>query len=264
MVPLLLNNPTPIGTASEHFAYIQEELGIFLGYTAAPSDPVHVADVLRLARAGLRQFWNPPLLPGQASRYRWSFAKATATLNLVAGVNSYVLPASFGGLIGSMYFGSEESTIRVESTTISTILDYRQRTALSLRPRFVAIVSAGGPPGAPQRYRAEFYPNPDTTYALAYRYSVQPDAFTSTEPWPPGLVEHVETVLESCLSIAEERRNGERGLHYTKFLERLQASIADDVHATAPEYFGSLIEQDRKLQDDSDEIPDFYYNGVKI
>jgi hypothetical protein len=49
---------------------------------------------------------------------------------------------------------------------------------------------------------------------------------------------HAETLLQSCLAVAEFRMNDEKGIHWTTFMERLTASIASDSEAMVPEFLG--------------------------
>ena len=49
---------------------------------------------------------------------------------------------------------------------------------------------------------------------------------------------HAETILESCLAIAEQRMENQSGIHSQKFVERLTASVAHDKQYYTPERGG--------------------------
>ena len=81
------------------------------------------------------------------------------------------------------------------------------------------------------------WPTPDAIYTLTYRFIPHPDALTTAAPYPYGGAAHAETLIESCLAVAEQRMNHERGLHYAAFMDRLGASVAYD-RRQAPEFYG--------------------------
>ncbi len=89
-----------------------------------------------------------------------------------------------------------------------------------------------------QRWAISFFPVPDNQYTLTYSSNVLPSALSVTNPFPLGGAAHGETILESCLAVAESRLQDEQGNHQEKFLERLQASIAVDTRDNKPAYLG--------------------------
>jgi hypothetical protein len=127
-----------------------------------------------------------------------------------------------------------------------------------VRPKTVPESTSTG-----QRFQILFEPAPDAAYVLSYRYAVLPDKLTTTNAMPYGGVAAAETLLEACLSVAEERANGTRGVHYQAFLERLAALIAFDSR-NRPDTLGYHYDR-------SDSCSDHYpsrtygvtYNGVQ-
>ncbi len=79
-----------------------------------------------------------------------------------------------------------------------------------------------------QRYRLEVWPEADADYTLSVPMAVLLDALSGSRPYAYGGQPHSETILESCLSIAEQRGNDQMGVHTQKYQERLAASIAYD------------------------------------
>ena len=49
---------------------------------------------------------------------------------------------------------------------------------------------------------------------------------------------HSETMRESCLSIAEQRMNGEMGIHTQKFMQLLATSVSIDRQEHSKGYLG--------------------------
>jgi hypothetical protein len=74
----------------------------------------------------------------------------------------------------------------------------------------------------------DVFPTPDQAYQIKVTYSILPDALSATTPIPYGGAAHAETILEACLSVAEERLDNDPGVHAQAFAARLAASIAQD------------------------------------
>src|SRR5262245_30812662 len=67
------------------------------------------AHVETMLDAGLRQFYFPPALPGQASPYEWYFLHPIATLATIANTRTYNLPADFGSIASDFYYAAGAS-----------------------------------------------------------------------------------------------------------------------------------------------------------
>jgi len=74
-----------------------------------------------------------------------------------------------------------------------------------------------------------FYPTPNDDRTLYFRYSVVPPAISEDNRWPYGGKQYAETILQSCLAVAEERETKAKGAATDKFLERLAASVQLDL-----------------------------------
>ncbi|MEM6362816.1 MAG: hypothetical protein AAF745_00205 [Planctomycetota bacterium] len=72
------------------------------------------------------------------------------------------------------------------------------------------------------------YPIPNGSLELNYRYTSVPSPLSETNPFPLGGRQHSETILQSCLAVAEDREKGGPGPAYSKYLERLRASVEID------------------------------------
>jgi len=75
-----------------------------------------------------------------------------------------------------------------------------------------------------------FHNPPNDVLTLHYRYYVLPDALVlTTLEYPYGSAAHSETILESCLAIAESREKDTTSTeHRDKFALLLQSSIDHD------------------------------------
>lgn len=104
-----------------------------------------------------------------------------------------------------------------------------QKTApASGLPKYAAIRPKKQAGDGVQRWEVVFYPTPDDTDTLYYRYTVAPNPVSETRKWPYGGRQHAETILQSCLAVAEERETKQEGPASGRFMQRLLASVQFD------------------------------------
>jgi hypothetical protein len=102
---------------------------------------------------------------------------------------------------------------------------------MAIRP-----ISSDGSNG--QRFQLMLWPTPDAAYTVSYRYHALPAKLTASYPYPLGGEAHAETILASCLAVAEARQENNAGIHAANFMQRLQASIAYDKQINTPDVAG--------------------------
>lgn len=213
------------------FTDLQTEVGFFLGYgrTAANWSTDQTDVVAMCIKGGLNRFYAPPALPGEPVAHRWSFLRPKYSFDTTASDFDYDLPDDFGQVVGPIHFdNSEKQFHRIRIVPESVIMAKRQISTQASSPQYAAIRSKSVSAGSYQVYELLLYPTPDAVYTLHFRYALLPNKLSSTNTYPYGGAVHSETLLESCLSVAEERVNDERGMHYVAFMERLKASVDYD------------------------------------
>ena len=155
----------------------------------------------------------------------------------LAGTNTYSLnrptydlPDSFGTMVGTMtYSPGISATQSIDRVGENQMRGMRQRSDLNeAKPSHVAITPKAKTTSAGTRFSAQFYPTPDAEYVLTYKFTALPDKLTVDDLYAYGGAAHGETLLESCLAVAESRMEAEPGVHAARFMERLMASIAYD------------------------------------
>ena len=226
---------------SIHYTDLLTEVGAFLGYG---SDYVtltanQLAEVDRYVQAGVRQFYYPPAAEGVESGYEWSFLKPSAVLETVAGEGATALPSDFGRLVGDFFFESSlhrEPIVQVSEGRLQTL---RQKTSNDAPPRLAAIRYIEQEEGESHVQEVLWWPVPNAVYELSYRYEANSGKLSEANPYPLGGMKYSELVLESCLAVAEQRANDERGMHTELFLRMLSSTIAQDRRHGA-RYFGSM------------------------
>jgi hypothetical protein len=226
-------------TLSVALTDLQQEVGFFLGYGRGTGgggtawDTPQTNAIASCVKSGLRQFYFPGPVPGVAEAgYEWSFLRPTATLALASGDSTVTLPDDFGGLEGEVYLVSTGSAAAwpVKQVNDGMLLNrYNLLPTTTGKPQMLAVRWTKGT-GSTAGQRAEFYiwPKADADYTLTFDYYILPDALTTGAPYAYGSAVHAETILESCLAVAEARLDDAQTNHAERFRERLAASIVHD------------------------------------
>jgi len=221
---------------------IGRQVARYLGFdpTNWASNAVHSSIVDDIIQSGLRQFYRPPPLPGEKRAHNWWFLQPKTTLATVANDYDYDLPDDFAYIVTDFtYSTSYVGNGLIRKVGEQHIRKLREGNTLVGKPQYFAIrpKTTAGTTG--QRFEVLFYPAPDAVYTLEYRYAILLGKITAAAPYPYGGEMHGETILQSCLAIAEERQNdGVSGdMHRKKFFERLAASIALDQNQQ-PDFHG--------------------------
>ena len=221
-------------TLSDQYDDLMLTVAVFLGYGRNSTNwgATRTAQMADIIKSGLRQFYYPPM------PHAWSFLKPVTTLITAADDYDYDLPDDYGGINGSFTYSVSTLYPAISVVGEGQIRDARQGYTPSGRPKVAAIRPKTSDGTEGQRFEVIFWPTPNGIWTLGYCYNVLPDKIQTLNPYHYGGMAHAETVLASCLSIAEERMNDEHGIHYEKFQERLAASIEYDLKSNMPDYFG--------------------------
>lgn len=230
-------------TLSLSLTDLRKEVGWFwLGErTSSNWSSDETTQIDEIINSGLRQFYHPVPGPNAAKGHKWSFLEPTTTLATVADTENYTLSANFGGMIGPLtYANTDNRWFPIEITGENRIRILRQRdySETTTDPKLAAIRPISSDGGNGQRFQLMLWPTPDKAYTLSYRYHALPNKLTAAKPYPLGGEAHAETILESCLAVAESRMDNVAGIHSAAFQQRLAASIAYDQEMNTPERMG--------------------------
>lgn len=219
---------------------LRAEVALFLGYD--PTDDSVKAKINSIVSSGLRQFYHTPLVPEQnvPAAYPWSFLKPVANLTLDSGASILNLPDDFAGVDGEIQI----TTSGANPTPIPITSHVRQFRAAQPdatgTPRMAEIEPIRGVTSKHgQRFQLVLWPTADQSYTLQLPYYLQASALTDQAPYALGGAAHTETIIESCLAIAEQRLNNASMVHSMKFHERLGASVALDKRMK-PQFVGTM------------------------
>lgn len=231
-------------------AELRDEIARFMSfgqYTQATTQGQK--DINAFIKRGLRQFYNPPPIPGQSGVHTWSFLEPWADLATVTNQEAYDLPAHFGGLVGDMSFPTEQSKPPVENVGEANFrIIQTEEPNRKDRPSVCCIVPKDAAnteyPDNPTQFQLYLWPKPDKAYTLRYKYiAIQGDESESANDTFLGGAQHSETILASCLSIAEEYVETPNSRYRELFSQRLAASILLDGRANSPDNFGPNVDR---------------------
>lgn len=193
-----------------------------------------------LVNEGLRIFYYTAPLPGMSKAHEWSFLRPIRDLITVSGTYAYDLPSDFGGFDGDMLISSSSALYcPLQNTGIGQIMRMQAiNPGLTAQPTFYAETPKAVTGAAEQGFAVWLHPTPGAVYTIRYRFRVNPNKLTSSRPYPYGGAAHSQTILASCLAVAERRmNNGQTVDRQQEFLERLSGSISQD-QEHSPGYFG--------------------------
>jgi hypothetical protein len=214
----------------------------FLGYPGDSSQwsSDQVTEVDGYVQSGVRQFYFPPAIEGVAPEFEWSFMKPTTSLDTAIGDQAQDLPDLCGRVLGDFTFEPELHARPVIAVSEHRIQAMNGHTDVQGIPQVFAVRSKNDTTKTSgQRLEVVWFPIPDKVYTLRYRYESYSGKLTEALPYPLGGMRHSETILESCLAIAEQRANDERGLHWDRFVSLLVSSMQMDRKLGA-RYFGQM------------------------
>ena len=226
-------------TLSLGLADLRSEVGHFLGYGrgVAAGETAWTTPQLNginaVIKSGVRQFMSPPPLgPGQPS-HDWTFLKPTASLAVAADDEAVPLPDDFGGIEGDLSVSNADGTYGLWPVQLAGEGVLRQNHSANGdsrgRPTMAAVRPLKGTTETTgQRHDLYLWPKADGAYTIGLTYYVLVDAQTDLLPYALGGGTHAETLLESCLAVAEERLDDAMAVHKAKFMERLAASVSLD------------------------------------
>lgn len=217
-------------------------VGDFAGWTMGPNrggrawSDTEKARIDFSVQSGLRRFYYPEALDQAQAGYQWSFLQPITTASLNSGSSTLDLPEDYSGMIGVVTLqadGTATQPYKIEWSNVGKINElYSAYPAMTGPPLKVAIVSSVGTDSrVGQRFQLLFFPLSDQDYLAKFQYSISPRFLNGTAPFAYGGPAHVETILESCYAVFEERYDDQppgTGPHSIAFRQRLVSSIAID------------------------------------
>lgn len=202
------------------------DVGFFLGWGRGEDNgetawtAAQAAAVARCVKGGLRNFYF--------CGHEWSFLHPMASLTLASGESTVELPDDFGGVEGQLTI-TTSSGAQWWPLHFGGVGEVYHAQAISPdatgRPQACCVEPVKGTTGTQgNRFRLRFWPEADAAYTLRFRYYVHPDYLSGAFPFAYGGPQHAETILESCLAVAEKILDDAATVHAGEFAQRLEVS----------------------------------------
>ncbi len=220
-------------------AELMISIGDHLGLKRSGWDTTETARLEEIVKSGAQQFYWPPPLPKERVAHRWTFLQPLGSIRTRSGQGDYALPEDFGSLVqGRLYYSVDDNKWHpILDTSIGRILGLRQKNTADGAPRTAAVVPRASEGRQPQRWNLALAPTPDAAYTIGFQYQVTPETVDASHTYHLGGAIHSETLLASCLAVAERRYGDAAGEQEEYWLQRLAASVSHD-RALAPAYLG--------------------------
>jgi hypothetical protein len=156
-----------------------------------------------------------------------------ATVYSIEATGDYRLPDNHGGIWNNkIAFDKDDNSYNgIQMTGVGEILQLRQQNIGSIVPTSRAVYAAekaetsDGTDG--QKNTLMIWPLPNGIRTLHYQANQLQDALTE-DTYPLGGQAHGETILASCLSVAESREDDYMGPMMANFMRLLRTSVSRD------------------------------------
>lgn len=236
-----MSGPSLAVTQAELFRHIGRHLG--LARTYGDWSPREQSDCKDILNRGLRQFYQPEILPNESVSHRWSFLRPAGTVATVSGQGDFDLPDDFGGLLGTItYSDTSLGTLPLTRVPEPKIRELRQanNNSSGYPQSFCIVPRSSGETG--QGWTMRVWPNASGVYYLEFRYQSNPFQLSEDAPYPLGGQPHAETLVASCIAAADAVLHDDpNGINYQNFITKLRASVSHDRQETESRnlgYFG--------------------------
>ncbi len=219
------------------------EVAAFLGY-GSDSDEWTAGqknELDRYVQAGVRRFYYPPAVEGVEAGYEWSFLSPVSSLDTTADDAAQDLPGSLGRVLGCFHYDEDEHRVSIVQVSEARYQALFSRSEDTGPPQVARVRHKEQVVGQGQRLEVAWWPVPDAAYTLSYRYEAYSGKLSAEDPHPLGGMRHAELLVQSCLAVAEQRANDERGLHTGEFEHMLRSAVQQDRRLGA-RYYGRMGE----------------------
>lgn len=215
------------------YGELSAQVGQFLGHGRGEEfgerawDTQTAAEIDACVQSGYMRVIKPPILKNQTSAHNWSFLHPSGSVTTTADSATVLLPSDFAGLEGAVV-AEDGVTLRQMSESMVRQMHSANTTSDGAPQAFALTIDKTTTPTTDQRHRFYLFPTPDDAYTLNFTYYCLPEKLSAARPIPLGGAELSEAILQSCLAVAEERRDATRGVQYLAFQEQLASAISLD------------------------------------
>lgn len=227
-------------TLSIAFSDLKASVGFYLGH-GGPDDWTanQDAEIETFVQAGIRQFYYPPAIEGIEPGYTWSFLTPKTTIDTTVDQATDDLPDDCGRVLGPMHHDPDVYAAPVLIVSRPQLRKLQSGSDETGTPLYAAVREKASDGATGQRKELVWWPTPDAIYTLTYQYEAYQGILDDSHPYPLGGMKYSGLVAASCLAIAEQRANDERGINWDDFARQLASAIAQD-RKNGAQYYGPM------------------------
>lgn len=153
-----------------------------------------------VVRLGLQRVYHPDPVEGDSESHLWTFLNPTATLALSSGTAAYDLPADFRAMTGPMVATSGSGPVCLEVISEEQIrIAQTVEAPANAPPKYVAIRPKAAAGTSQQVFEAVFYPTPNGSFTITYRYARVPASPSTSAEYPYGAPHLAGLFRRACL-----------------------------------------------------------------
>ena len=181
-------------------------------------------------RSGMSRFYMPPPLTPDEAPWTWTFLNANASINLTSPTTTYDLPTDFATMSGDFtYAAAGVDRLRISQVSYEDLTSMQTSNPTSGTPKYFCVSQKASTAGATKsRYEVMFFPTPNASLTVNYRYMRSPAALSSSSTYAFGSDLHTECAAAAIRSVCEERTGNQQGVEWQKFMALLGASVRAD------------------------------------
>lgn len=165
--------------------------------------------------------------------------------------NTYDLPSTVRSIEGGFtYRPGNNAWHKVQLMSEHQIREQKQWDDSSGYPQVAAVLPKTYAAATGSVKQVKFFPAPDSAYILTYRHCLQFTELAAAQ-YPPGDIEHAQTILMSCFSILNPQA------YMEKYMTMLNSSVELDQNEQQAEYLGQNY-------DHSDSAAEYWHGDRNI
>lgn len=223
------------------FADVYKEVSRFVGWGASPSGQ-NLTDAKALTHAGYRKFLYPiDVNHAVPTQHLWSFLIKSSVLTLEGSKWQYALPIDFDRLYQRFSYDADDQYAPLKMVSVDMLRHNRSIAESEGQPSMFAIQPTVYSTESGSTLEVWFYETPSQSYILHYAYIIRPPQLVNDADYFVGGDFASEAILESALSVAEIRWDGQAGTHTEEANKLIQQLIISDT-VVRPWYHGRMYD----------------------
>lgn len=174
----------------------------------------------------------------------WSFLRPWFDLTFDVGVESYDLPADYGGMVGSLVYKSAwamcQPILQSDMATVEMDLGRYAASGNGMPTRYAIEILPATGESQGQRSAIKFNRKPAQAAELRAQYYIHPYSLSTTRIYPLGGPAHAECLKWACAAMVEVEIDEISGGPAMQHFERILAQSKRIEDRSGPKHLGTM------------------------